>query len=91
MEPLAESPSVMKMDELVARVGIVYAAVPELLVAETGLLDLLLKVLLQAGDGFPLLFRGLYLLQHDLQHDRGGLGMLVEVVVQLLLHEIAYE
>ena len=64
-----------------------YAAVPELLVAETGLLDLLLKVLLQAGDGFPLLFRGLYLLQHD----RGGLGMLVQVVVQFLLHEVAYE
>ena len=97
MEPLAESPSVMKM-ELSRRgssssflsaflVVQVDAAVAQLTVVQVGFLGTLTGYLRDAGNGLAFFFGFLDFLQQDFGH----IGMLVEVVVYLLFYEIAHK
>ena len=60
------------------------AAVAQLVVVQRGLLDILAHLLAHAGDGLALALVVLDLFQQHL----GGLGGLVQVVVQLLLDEV---
>ncbi len=63
-----------------------YAAVAQLAVVQVGLLGALAGQLGDAGHGLALLLALLYLLHHHL----GGVGVLVQVVVHLLLDEVAH-
>ena len=71
---------------LIFHVAVVYAAVAQLAVVQVGFLGPLARQFGHAGYGFSLLLVLCNLLEHHLGH----VGMLVEVVVHLLLHEVAH-
>jgi len=62
------------------------AAIAQLAVVQVGFLGTFASQFGHTGNGLALLFRISYLLKHHLGH----FGILVQIVIHLLLHEVAY-